>query len=372
MRAGSRVSYTTLLKVADAGQLGAIAEPERRAQAMGQGVETYLTAPSGVQRFFENLLFFLSLVAIFTLLLARHRHPERADRVPAQRYTTIAIVKTLKRTRRFVTSTSTPSSAFGAAGHDVGRGAGAAPATGRPCSGRPDPAGRDTGALPARGVGGAAAGRVCGGRVHLHPAGAAGRTQAPLYLPQEEIGLHRRWPYLVALLLILAAFAAMVLWLLDDWRTSLYFTGAVLGLLAIAAALAEVTLRLLRGRRPRSLPLRQALRGLFRPRNPTRAIIITLSASLAVLFCIYLVERTLDASFVAAYPEDAPNVFFWTSSRIRWTISPRERWAEDRVLPSGARDRCRSQREPPRRVDEDEQTRGGPDGPDGGRDFSST
>ncbi|MEZ4581315.1 MAG: hypothetical protein R3A10_06645 [Caldilineaceae bacterium] len=33
-------------------------------------METYLTAPSGVQRFFENLLFFLSLVAIFTLLLA--------------------------------------------------------------------------------------------------------------------------------------------------------------------------------------------------------------------------------------------------------------------------------------------------------------
>ncbi len=102
----------------------------------------------------------------------------------------------------------------------------------------------------------------------------------------------------------------MVFWLLGEVRTTLYFVAAVLGLLAISSLLTEATLRLLRRRRPRSLPARQALRGLFRPRNPTRAIIITLSSSLAVLFCIFLVEQTLDASFVAAYPEDAPNVFF--------------------------------------------------------------
>jgi len=47
---------------------------------------------------------------------------------------------------------------------------------------------------------------------------------------------------------------------------------------------------------------------MFRPRNATTWIIVTLAASLSVLFTIYLIERNLDASFVRAYPEDAPNV----------------------------------------------------------------
>ncbi|MCB0108757.1 MAG: hypothetical protein KDE53_22705, partial [Caldilineaceae bacterium] len=53
--------------------------------------------------------------------------------------------------------------------------------------------------------------------------------------------------------------------------------------------------------------IRQALRGLFRPRNATHTIVITLSAALAVIFCVYLLERNLNAAFVEAYPEDAPN-----------------------------------------------------------------
>ncbi|MCB0081274.1 MAG: hypothetical protein KDE47_10100, partial [Caldilineaceae bacterium] len=53
--------------------------------------------------------------------------------------------------------------------------------------------------------------------------------------------------------------------------------------------------------------VRQALRGLFRPRNATHTIVITLSAALAVIFCVYLLERNLNAAFVEAYPTDAPN-----------------------------------------------------------------
>ncbi len=127
---------------------------------------------------------------------------------------------------------------------------------------------------------------------------------------KEAVGLDSRWPYVAAVVLILGAFGAMVLWLLGEVRTSLYFTATVVGLVVISAVCTEILLRLLRRRRFRWLPLRQALRGLFRPRNPTRAIIITLSASLAVLFCIFFVERTLDATFVASFPDDAPNLFF--------------------------------------------------------------
>ena len=58
VKPGSRVTYTTLRKLADDGQLERVAQRLRNVRDEGQeGVETYLTAPSGVQRFFDNLLF---------------------------------------------------------------------------------------------------------------------------------------------------------------------------------------------------------------------------------------------------------------------------------------------------------------------------
>jgi len=36
-----------------------------------------------------------------------------------------------------------------------------------------------------------------------------------------------------------------------------------------------------------------------------------------LLFTIYLIERNLDASFVQAYPEDAPNVVFSCGAIVR-------------------------------------------------------
>jgi putative ABC transport system permease protein len=61
---------------------------------------------------------------------------------------------------------------------------------------------------------------------------------------------------------------------------------------------------------PRSLIMRQALKGLFRPGNATRSTIVTLTASLAVIFCITLIEKNLDSAFIKSYPPKAPNLFF--------------------------------------------------------------
>ncbi len=98
------MTYTTLLKLADDTQLERVAQRLRDVREEGmEGVETYLTAPSGVQRFFDNLLFFLSLVAIFTLLLAGIGIQSALTAYLRERYTTIAIVKTLGANRRFVT-----------------------------------------------------------------------------------------------------------------------------------------------------------------------------------------------------------------------------------------------------------------------------
>jgi putative ABC transport system permease protein len=127
---------------------------------------------------------------------------------------------------------------------------------------------------------------------------------------KEEPPVTRWLPYLLTVGVIVALFTGLVIWQLGQVRTGLYFAGGAIALLLIAAGLAEVTLRLLRPLNLRNLGQRQALRGLFRPRNATRAIVITLSAALGVLFAIFLIEQNLRASFVQSYPADAPNVFF--------------------------------------------------------------
>jgi putative ABC transport system permease protein len=55
---------------------------------------------------------------------------------------------------------------------------------------------------------------------------------------------------------------------------------------------------------------RQALKGLFRPGNATRAVIVTLTAALTVISSLTLVQRNLDETFVRSYPPDSPNLFF--------------------------------------------------------------
>ena len=67
-----------------------------------------------------------------------------------------------------------------------------------------------------------------------------GELRPSFIFRKEPIGLQQRWPYVVAVALMLGAFGAMVYWLLGEVRTSLYFVAAVLGLLAIASLLTEV------------------------------------------------------------------------------------------------------------------------------------
>jgi putative ABC transport system permease protein len=81
-------------------------------------------------------------------------------------------------------------------------------------------------------------------------------------------------------------------------------------LILVSLLCAEGIISLLKKLKPRNLILRQALKGLFRPGNATRLTIGTLTASLAVIFCITLVEKNLDSAFITSYPPKAPNLFF--------------------------------------------------------------
>ncbi|MDQ3250532.1 MAG: ABC transporter permease, partial [Chloroflexota bacterium] len=100
---GSRVNYKLLLKVADEGALNGLAATLKTVLEPQENVETYRTAQSGVQRFFDNFIFFLSLVSIFTLLLAGIGISSALTAFLRERNTTIAVIKTLGATSWFVT-----------------------------------------------------------------------------------------------------------------------------------------------------------------------------------------------------------------------------------------------------------------------------
>lgn len=119
-----------------------------------------------------------------------------------------------------------------------------------------------------------------------------------------------RWPDVIVGLLTLGFFLLLVIWHMRDIRFGLYFVAAMAAIILVAGILAQLVLWMLRRLPVRRLALRQAIRGLFRRGNATRAILITLTVSLAVIFADLLVERNLNATFVRAFPENMPNAYF--------------------------------------------------------------
>ena len=103
IKPGSRVTYRALLRVADEGQVDGVAE---RLTATGENrqlrVDTFRTNQSGVQRFFENLLTFLNLIGIFTLMLAGIGIQSSLTAFLKEREETIAVLRTFGATSRFV------------------------------------------------------------------------------------------------------------------------------------------------------------------------------------------------------------------------------------------------------------------------------
>ncbi len=309
----SRVSYNYLIKVNDQSQIDSIAERLRAvADEEQEHVDTFRTARSGIKRFLDNLLFFLSLIGIFTLLLAGVGIQSALVAFLKENEKTIAIMKTIGATSRFFTR------------HYIV-------------------------ILSILGLGGTLLG-ICGGfflqnaltilfvefvppNIQLHIAWQAilqglglGVLVVGLYsfLPlyrlkdikpvavfRKETSANRKgWPFYLIAVLLITFFWVLVLWQVQDFKTGLYFVGGVVLLILITAVLANAVLYLLKRFSAKLLIVRQAIKGLYRPKNATKPIIITLTASLTVLFAIYQIEKNLDAFFVQSYPEDTPNLFF--------------------------------------------------------------
>ena len=313
VKKGSRVQYSCLIKVMDedniqaiADQLKAVADPDQ------ERVDTYRTARSRIKRFFDNLFFFLSLISIFTLLLAGIGIQSALKAFLKEKETTIAIMKTVGAkstlvTRQYIFILSI----LGLAGTLIGLFSGLILQKALDVLFR--------GLLPENVtliiswgavIEGLCLGVLVVGLFSFIPLHRLKDIKPVIIFRKERIRSRAGPAIYLSAFLILVFFMLLVFWQVKEIKTALYFVLGVVSLILIATLLAGVVLFILKKMKVRSLLIRQAIKGLFRPKNATRPIIITLTASLAVIFTIYFIEQNLDANFIRSYPEHAPNVFF--------------------------------------------------------------
>lgn len=309
---GSRVNYTLVVKVADddrldriAGELTAAALPGR------ERVETYRTAGSGIKRFFDNFLVFLNLIGVFTLLLAGIGIQSSLTAFLREQERTIAVMKALGARSAFIISNYLAAVfALGFLGTGLGLAGSVVLERSFPFLFQGLlPATLTLEITPAAVLEGLVLGLVVVLLFTLLPLLRLKEVKPRAIFTNEELPAQNRHSR-TAVGLAVVFFLALVLVRVREVKTGLYYALGVVALISVAFLLTEALLRTIRNRRTGNLVLRQAMKGLFRPRNATRSIIVTLTAALAVIFSISLVEKNLDATFVRSYPPDSPNVFF--------------------------------------------------------------
>lgn len=308
----SRVEHRLLLKTEPGEPIEAVTAALRDAAVPDtERVDTFLTARSGPRRFFDNFLFFLSLLGTFTLILAGIGIQSALGALLRERRDTVAVMKTLGAPRRFVVlQYLTVVALLGTAGTALGVAASfVLQALLFPLFGDFIPAGIRPIFSWETVLEGIVLGTLATGLFAMLPLWRLGEiTPSAIFRREEERPSHSL-PYWLSFAAILLLSSLLVLRQVRDIKTGFIFLGGFLALILLSALGAEILLRLLRRLPIRSLALRQAVRGLFRPGNATRPVIITLTAALSVILAIGLVERNLEEAFVRSYPKDAPNLF---------------------------------------------------------------
>lgn len=312
VKKGSRVRYKALLKVNDEMELERVAAVLRAAAVKDQEkVDTYMTAESGVKRFFDNFLFFLNLIGIFTLLLAGIGIQSALTALLREKEKTIAIMKAVGATRRFITvHFSAIVSVFGLIGTLIGILTsfllqGLFPLL----FGAMIPRNVEFHISLSAVVQGLALGIAVVALFTFLPLSRLEDIKPASILGKQEIRVKRGISYYFSIAGTIIFSISMAVWRVRDMKTGLYFVFGITAVIIASYLATELVMFLLKKGQVGSLALRQALKGLLRPGNATKAIIITLTASITVISSIYLIEQNLDADFVRSYPEDAPNLF---------------------------------------------------------------
>jgi len=312
VKKGSRVHYETLLEIADETLIDKTAARLQNRIITGQErVSTYATASSRVKRFFDNLLFFLSLVSVFTLLLAGIGMQSSLSALLRQKEKSFAILRSLGATGSFLLGHYLAIVLFlSGIGCTLGIFSGLLlekSFTSLFAGLLPDNivlGGSLFDVLEGMGLGAI----VVSFFTFLPLSRIKNVKPAAIFRKETDNGFKSRRSFvLIACGIILLS--GLVVRQLEDVRTGLYFIGGVLALIAIISVLIGILLLLLSRIKITFLPMRQATRSLLRPGNATRAIVVTLASAISVLLSIYLVEHNLHATYIASYPPDAPNLF---------------------------------------------------------------
>ncbi len=308
---GSRVRYKYLLKIPDDGALDQMTAELRETTAEFERVTTFKTAESGIKTFFDNFLFFLNLTAVYTLLLAGIGIQSTLYALTRASETSIATIKTVGATSRFVmVHFMFIVCILGGIGTLLGLGLGALNQSLMAVLFR--------GLLPPDVVLALSWPTVLESVV-LGSVLLALFAFLPLFRLRDvkPNAMFRKatmpvsggaltWIIYVVIGLF---FVGMILWRMPDLTIGLAVAGGSLVLLGLVALVSHGILWAVRRPHIRDLALRQAIKGFWRPGNATKPMLITLTVSLTVLFSLYLIELNLNAVFIDAYPDDAPNLF---------------------------------------------------------------
>lgn len=314
VRGGSRVERRTLLRAAREELVDSLAERLRaKAVAGEERVDTFRTARSGVKRFFDNFLFFLSLIGIFTLVLAGFGISSALTALLREKRDTFAVMRALGATSTFVArQAGLLVLVLAAAGTALGILLGAAAQRLLPAFFR--------GIVPEAALAGGLSGGAVLEGVLLGAVATAVFTSIPLrrlrevrpvaIVGRESIPETARAPLVLRGALVALVAAGLVLGKISDPKIGLWFVAGVGGLILASALLAALLLRAGRALAPRRLVPRLVVRGLERPGSGTLVTLTTLVTSLAAILALHLVELNLDRTFVRSFPADAPNLFF--------------------------------------------------------------
>ncbi|MDJ0622362.1 MAG: FtsX-like permease family protein, partial [Desulfocapsaceae bacterium] len=312
VKKGTRIEYEMLLKLQAENELDETAILlKRKATPVQERVNTFRDAESGVKRFFDNLLFFLSLISIFTLLLAGLGMQSCLTALFRQKEKNIAVTRTLGATSSFLyRHYLLIILLIGLLGALVGVFSGIALGAYLPSL--------FEGLLPIQSQMSFQPGDVLEG-LALGLMVVLLFTFLPLYrlrnikpvaiFRSEGKPMVKDAVFYLATAAGIAMVTVLVVRQLEDTTIGLLFMAGVLALLMVIAILAGLLTRYAKKMQLRSLSLRQAFRSMTRAGNATRSIVITLSAALTLLFAIYLVEYNLHSTYIESYPEDAPNLF---------------------------------------------------------------
>ncbi len=312
IQTGSRITYVSLLKVADdrkvdaiTGRLKQFASPDR------ERVDTYRTARTRVKRFLDNFIFFLNLVGIFILIIAGMGIQNTLTAFFNEKQRTIAIMKTIGATHRQIIRHFMPVVVLLVLLGTV--------------------LGISTGIILQQGLARllnvffppdmpfAVAWIGIFESMALGVAVVALFTFIPLFrlreirpvviFRKETAVPHKHWPMFVSAIGFVLFFFGLVFRHMQDLRFGFYFVAALSALILVTSIFTRLLLWILKRLRIRRMVVRQAIKGLFRQGSATRSVIVTLTASLSVIFSIYLLEQNLDTTYVKSYPADAPNLF---------------------------------------------------------------